>query len=225
MDLLLTHSQLQKQNKLPPATTKPPTLTLAKKPEPGPSKPREGGSTIKSPAETPVSHSVVQGSSVNTQIGSHSSRRQTANQATGSDRRIPGKTQVFPYTVKSSSGLSTKARIAEDIAKGFTSHGQSKYKGMRIPKKVNPPGESRSPVMPSAANSQSPLDSPQRAPLPRSSNENNDQTQIKKASLQQRPPPPPQLEELSHDLEPDRMDVDQPEFVHSPSCFHFSNVH
>lgn len=139
------------------------------------------------------------------------------------DRRGPGKTQVFSHPIKNSSGLSTKARIAEDLAKGPSFQGQSKYKGLRIPKKVNPPGESRSPVTPLTTNPQSPLDSPQRAPLPRPSNELGNQLQTSTAPLQTRvpPPPPPPQEALAHDIEQDHMDLDQPESVRSPYLCHF----
>lgn len=173
-----------------------------------------------------MSRLVVQGSSVDTQTSSVSSHPQTTNQAVGNDHRVPGKTQVLPYPIKSSSALSTKARIAEDMAKGPAFHGQSKYKGMRIPKKVNPPGESRSPVISPTTNPQSPLDWSQRAPLLRFSNEHNDQSQIMEAPSQQHPPPSPpsRPEEPSHDIEPDRMDVDQLECVRSPYCCHFSNL-
>ena len=230
MDSPSTNSRLQKRNQPSPTTTKPP-LILTKRPEPGPSKPREGASLAKSPTEMQVSHSTVPGSSIDTQPSSLSSRRQTTNQATGSDRRGPGKTQVLPSAIKSSSNLSTKARIAEDMAKGPVSQGQSKYKGMRIPKKVNPPGESRSPVI-STTNPQSSFGSPQRALLPRSSNELSNLTQAEKAPLQQGPqpppsppPPPPQPEVPSYDVEADRMDVDEPEFVRSFYCCRLSNLH
>jgi hypothetical protein len=160
-----------------------------------------------------------------TQPSSLSSCHQTTNHATGSDRRGPGKTQVLPYPAKSSSTLSTKARIAEDMAKGPVSQGQSKYKGMRIPKKVNPPGESGSPVI-STTNPQSPLDSPQRAPMLRASNERSGQTRMEKAPVQQFPPPPlPQPEVPSHNVEADRMEVDEPGFVRSSYCCHFSHFH
>ena len=230
MDPPLTNFRLQKRNKPSPTTTKLP-LTLTMRPEPGPSKPQEGASLAKSPTEVQVSHSVVPGFFVDTQPSSLSSRRQTTNQATGSDRRGPAKTQVLPSAIKSSSSLSTKARIAEDMAKGPGSQGQSKYKGMRIPKKVNPPGEPKSPVI-STTNPQSSFDLSQRLLLPRSSNELSNQMQAETAPLQQDPQPPPsppppplQPEVASHDIEADRMDVDEPEFVRSFYCCCLSNLH
>lgn len=228
MDSLLTDPRLQTRNKSPPATTRLPPLALTKKPGPGPSKPREGTSSAKSPTEMQVSHPTIPGSSFDTQPSSLSSRRQTTNQAIGSDRRGPGKTQVLPYPTGGSVGLSTKARIVGDMAKGPGSQGQSKYKGMRIPKKVNPPGESNSPAIPSTTNPQSPLDSAQIAPLLRISNERNNQTQTEETPLQQRPPPPsppPQPEVPFHDVEADRMDLDEPEFVRPFYRCHFSNLH
>ncbi|KAF9647500.1 hypothetical protein BDM02DRAFT_2656082 [Thelephora ganbajun] len=140
------------------------------------------------------------------------------NQATGSDRRIPGKTQLLPYPIKSSSGLSTKNRIAEDMAKSPVSFGQSKskYQGLSMRRNVNPLGESRSPIIPSTTNPQSPLDASQMTPLPRPSNEHSSQPQIRKASLQEHPPPPLRAEELPHDIELDHMDVDQPDSPPSP---------
>lgn len=125
----------------------------------------------------------------------------------------------------SSSSLSTKARIATDMAKGPLSFSQPKpkYQGLTMRKSTTLPGEARSPVTPSTANPRSPLDSPQHASLLRSSNELNNQTQMKAASLPQRSPPPPQLEGLSLDPEPDRMDVDQHVFINFPHCHYSSN--
>jgi len=216
----------QLQNKPSPTIPKPPPFTHANQPKPGPSKPRETGSTIKSPTETQAPRSVVQGSSADTQTNPLSSRRQKTNQATGSDRRSSGKTQLIPHPIMGSSSLSTKNRIAEVIAKGPAFLGTSnKYAGLRIPKNVNPPRGSGSPVVPSTTNQQSPLDSPQRAPLPGFLNGHGSQAQIRKPPVQQHSPPPPQPEEPSHNIEPDRMDVDPPEFVHFPHCFHSSNLH
>lgn len=45
------------------------------------------------------------------------------------------------------------------------------------------------------------------------------------APLQQRSPPPPRPEEPPRDIEMDRMDVDQPEFVRFPHRCHFFNSH
>lgn len=151
------------------------------------------------------------------------SRGQMANQAAGSNHRSTGKTQILPYAIKSSSGLSTKARIAEDMTKGVISQGQSKYKGMRIPRKAIPPGESRPPVPPTATNSQLPLESPQGAPSPHSPSEHSNRTQIQKGALQKRLPLQP--EEPPHDVESDHMDVDQPEFACYPPTVSISDVH
>lgn len=146
------------------------------------------------------------------------------NQTAGSNHRGTGKTQMLPYAIKSSSGLSTKARIAEDMTKGVISQGQSKYKGMRIPRKAIPPGESRPPVLLTTANAQPPLESPQGAPLSHSLNEQSNRTQIQKGPLQKRPPPQP--EEPFHDIEPDHMDIDQPEFAcYYPPTIGISDVH
>lgn len=146
------------------------------------------------------------------------------NQATSNDNRGSGKTQLIPSSIKSSSGLSTKARIATDMAKGLASFGQSKpkYQGLSMRKNTNPPGELRSPATPSTANPKSPIESSRQTLLLRSSNEHNNQanqTQIRESPSQQLSPPPPPLppqqEEPSHDPESDRMDVDQQEFVGS----------
>lgn len=198
--------KFQSQNRPSPTATRPPPLTLGNRPRPGPSKTRETGPTIRSPTEMQGPRSVVQGSTVDAQTNSLPSRRQATNQATGSNPRGPGKTQLLPYTTNSSSGLSTKARIA-----GLTSLGQpNKYAGLRIPKTVIPPGESRSPVIASTTNPQSPLEPPQRVSLPRPFNEHNNQTQSRNPPVQQHSLPPPPPEEPSHDMEPDHMDVDQP---------------
>jgi hypothetical protein len=217
---LSTHPQLQK--KTLPIADKAPPLAPVNQPRPRPSKPPANSPTSQSPTR-------VTGFS-DPQTSSLSSLRQTANQAAGSDRSL-GKTQLLPpSSIKSSSSLSTKARIATDMAKGPLNLGQSKlkYQGLSMRKNANSSGESRSPVMPLTANPQSPLESPQRTLLPRPSNEPNNQPQVKAASLPQRsppPPPPPQLEELFHDLEleQDHMDVDLQKFVNLPHCCHSSN--
>jgi len=222
MGSLSTNSRLQ--SKLPP-TAKPPLLTLANESEPGPSKSPETGSTIRSPAETQAPHPAVQGSPVDAQAGSLSSRRQPMNQA-GSDHRGPGKARLIPLSIQSSSALSTKARIAEDMRNGPAPLNQSKYKGMRMRKSVNPSEESRSPLMSSTKSPQTPFDLPQRTLLPHSSNGQINQAPTRNASLQQYSPPPPQLEEPSHDIELDRMDVDQLGFVRlSPPSLPFFNLH
>lgn len=212
MGSLSTDSRLQ--NKLPPIATNPPPPTLANEPEPGPSKSPGTSSMIRSPAETQAPNPVVQGSPVGTQVSLVSSRRQPTNQAVGSDHRGPGKTQPIIYPIQRYSALSTKARIAEDMRQGPAPVNQSKYKGMRMRKGLNPSEESGSPLISSTKSPQTPLDLPQRTSLPHSSNGQTNQTPTRKASLQQHSPPPPQLEEPSHD-ESDRMDVDQSEFVRS----------
>jgi len=214
-----TNSRLQ--NKLPPIATNPPPLTLANEPEPGPSKSPETSSMIRSPAEMQTPHSAVQGSPVDAQASSLSSRHQPTNQAAGSDHRGPGKTQPILYPIQRSSTLSTKARIAEDMRQGPAPVNQSKYKGMRMRKGVNPSEESGSPVISSTKSPQTPLDLPQRTSLPHSSNGQINQAPTRKASLQQHSPPPPQLEEPSHDTELDHMDVDQPGFVRSHCYCHY----
>lgn len=144
--------------------------------------------------------------------------------------RGPGKTQLISTSIKSSSGLSTKARIATDMAKGLASFGQPKprYQGLTMRKNTNQPGESRSPVMPSTANPQPPVEPPRQTSLPRSSDEHSNQanqTQTRDISSPQcslpPPPPRPQPKEPSHDPEPDRMDEDQLESVNSVHFYHF----
>lgn len=215
------------QNKLSSIATEQLSITPTNRPKPGPSNPLGNSLTVKSPTQ-------VLGSPVNPQATSFPSHRQTTNQATGSDNRGPGKTQLLPSSVKSSSGLSTKARIATDMAKGLASFGQSKpkYQGLSMRKNTNPPGELRSPVIPSTANPQPPLEPSQQTSLPRSSSGHNDlanQTQVREASspqLSPPPPPPPQPEEPIDDPEPDRMDtnMDQPEFVDFLHFYSFSNL-
>lgn len=182
-------------------------------PEPGPSKLPEDSSTINSPVETRAPHSAIQGSSVDRQTGSLSSHRG------------PRRAQLIPFPGQSASTLSTKARIAEGMGKGAVLLNQSKYKGMRIQKNVNLAEESRSPVTSSTVRPQSPLSSSQGALLHRSSDERINQAPIRKASLQQHSPPPPPPDEPSHIIEPDRMSVDQPEFVYSSCYCHFFNSH
>ena len=154
------------------------------------------------------------------------------DQATSSDSRGPGKTQLLPHPIKSSSSLSTKARIATNMAKGPLSFVQSKtkYQGLSMRKNTNPPGESRSPVTRPTTNPQSPVESPQQPLLLRSSSEHNNQdnqVQSKKPSQSQPSPPPPppqtQPEEPFHDPEPDPVDVDQSKFVDFLSRCYFSN--
>ena len=220
MGSLSTNSRFQ--NKLPPIATNTPPLTLANEPEPGPSKSPETSSAVRPPAETQAPHPGVQDSSVDARASSLSSRRQPTNQAAGSDHRGPGKIQPIIYPIQRSSALSTKARIAEDMRQGPAPVSQSKYKGMRIRKGVNLSEESGSSIITSTS-PRTPLDLPQRTSLPHSSNGRINQASTRKASLQQRSPPPPQLEEPSHDTEPDHMDVDQHGFVRSHFyCHHLT---
>lgn len=186
-------------------------MHIATKPLPRPLKPPGNSLTIKSPTQ-------VLGSPINTQANA---RRQTTNQATDNDNRGSGKTQLIPSSIKSSSGLSTKARIAIDMAKGLASFGQSKpkYQGLSMRKNTNPLGESGSSVTPLTTNLQPSLDSSQQTLLPRSSHGHNgqaNQTQATEVSSPRHSPSlplPPQQEELPHAQETDPMDVDQLEFV------------
>ena len=131
------------------------------------------------------------------------------------DHRGPGKDQAILYPIQSSSALSTKARIAEDMRKGLAPPNQAKYKGMRMRKGVNQSEESGSPVISPTKSPQTPFDLPRRTSLPQSSTGQINQAATRKASLRQHSPPPPQPEEPSHDTELEHMDVDQPGFVRS----------
>ena len=211
VDLLSINSR--PQNKSPSTATEHPPPAPANQSDPGLSNPQETLQTIESPVETQAPHSAVQGSPVDTQAGSLSSRRQTTNQTTGSGHRGPRQAQLLPYPIQSSSTLSTKLRIAEGMGKGPAPLGQSKYKGLRMQKNANPSGESRSPVISSTTSPRSPFELSQGMLLRHASNERTSQAPIRKSSLQQHSPPPPQPEEPSHDMEVGHMDVDQPEFV------------
>ena len=198
----------QSQNKFPPTTTRLTLLTSASQPEP-------------SPTETQAPQSAIQTSPIESRTSSLPPRRQSTNQAAGSDHRGPAKVQLLPYPTQSSITLSTKARIAEGMRSGPVSLSQSKYKGMRMRKNANPPEEPGSPVVPSVTGIQPAPDLSRRASLPHFSNEHVNQAPIRKASLQQYSPPPPPPEQPSHDTDLDRMDVDQHEFVHSPYYYRF----
>ncbi|KAF9785979.1 hypothetical protein BJ322DRAFT_757278 [Thelephora terrestris] len=92
-----------------PIADKVPPLAPVNQPRPRPSKPPANSPTSQSPTRVTVFS--------DPQTSSLSSLRQTANQAAGSDRSL-GKTQLLPpSSIKSSSSLSTKARIATDMAK------------------------------------------------------------------------------------------------------------